>query len=111
LIWTQVHARDRNQIRQGVKAADTLLKLGADEPRQLLYLAAVGEYQLGKFGDARARLKMCLSKDPDAHQAKTLLQAIEDKMTNDTIVAGGVVAAVVGVSAAVASVLLSRGGR
>jgi cytochrome c-type biogenesis protein CcmH/NrfG len=111
LIWTQVHARDKNQIRQGVKAADSLLKLGAEESRQLLYLASVGEYKLGKYGDARARLKMCLSKDPDAHQAKRLLQAIEDAMTNDTIVAGGVVAAVVGVSAAVAGVLLSGGRR
>ena len=102
-----MHSRDRNHNRLGVKAADQLLKLGAEESRQLLYLASVGEYKLGKYTEARARLKVQLGKDPDSHQAKALLKAIEDKMTNDTIVAGGVVTAVVGVSAAIAAALLS----
>jgi hypothetical protein len=94
-------------MRAGIKAADQLLTLKVDETQQLLFLAAVGEYQLGKLADARARLKVAIANNPDFSQGKNLLQAIEDKMTNDTLMAGGVIAAVVGASAVVAGVLLA----
>ena len=97
-------------MRLGVKAADQLLTLKAEETQQLLYLAAVGEYKLGKLTEARARLKAALQEHKDFSQGKNLLKAIDDKMTSDTIVAGGVLAAVVGVSATVAGVLLSGSG-
>ena len=109
LIWTQVHSRDRNQMRLGVKAADQLLTLKAEESQQLLYLAAVGEYKLGKLTEARTRLKAALQGNKDFSQGKNLLKAIDDKLTSDTIVAGGVVAAVVGVSVTLAGVLLAGG--
>jgi catechol-2,3-dioxygenase len=94
----------------GVKAANQLLTLKADETQQLAYLAAVGEYKLGKLLDARTRLQRIVKLNPDFAQAKNLLQAVEDKMTSDTLVAGGVVAGVVGVTAAVVGGLLMSGG-
>ena len=107
LIWTQVHARDQNQVRQGVKAADSLLKLKAEETQQLQYLAAVGEFKLGKYTDARARVRKVLEENPQFGQGKSLLKLIEDKMMQDTAVAGGVIAGVGVVSAAVLGVMLS----
>lgn len=105
-----MHSRDRNQISLGLKAAKQLLTLKVDERQQLQYLAAVAEYKLGKYPEARSRLQQATKENPEFGQGKHLLQAIEDKMTSDTLVAGGVVTAVVGVTAAIAGSLLLSGG-
>ena len=94
----------------GVRAADQLLTLkAADSQQQLQYLAAVGEFNLGRLSDARNRLQQVVKENPNFSQGKNLLKACEDKLTNDTIAAGGVVAGVVGVSAVVATALLAGG--
>lgn len=110
LIWAQVHTNDKRRIREGVKSADRLMQLGVDESRQLTYLAAVGEYKLGKAVEARQRLKTLLETNPEMHQAKTLLDAVDDKLTTDTLVAGGALA-VVGAIAGVAIAALAGGRR
>ena len=106
-----MHSKNRTHVREGVKAADQLITLEAEEMQQLLYLAAVGEYKLGDYMSSRARLQVALKDSPDFAQAKNLLQAIEDKMTSDTLVAGGVLAAIAGVSLAVVAGLAAGGRR
>ena len=109
LIWAQVHCRDRNQVHLGVRAADQLLTLKADKEQELLYLKAVGQYKLGKLSDARSSLQQSLKSNANFTQGKNLLRVVEDKLTNDTLVAGGAIAGVVGISAAVTAVLLAGG--
>lgn len=107
LIWAQVHSADKRHQRDGVKAADQLMQLGVDEKRQLMYLAAVGEYNLGRVVDARQRLKKLLEEQPDFSQASTLLAAVDDKLTTDTLMAGGAIAAVGAVAGIVLGALVS----
>lgn len=107
LIWAQVHSADRRHQRDGVKAADQLMQLGVDETRQLMYLAAVGEYNLGRVVDARQRLQKVLKEQPDFNQASTLLAAVDDKLTTDTLMAGGAIAAVGAVAGVVIGILAS----
>lgn len=60
--------------------------------------------------EARQRLKTLLETNPEMHQAKTLLDAVDDKLTTDTLVAGGALA-VVGAIAGVAIAALAGGRR
>lgn len=105
LIWAQVHSAEKRHQRDGVKAADQMMKLGIDESRQLMYLAAVGEYNLGKVVEARQRLKQLLQEQPDFGQASALLAAVDDKLTTDTLVAGGALATVAAVAGVVVGLL------
>ena len=66
--------------------------------------------RLGKAVEARQRLKSLLETNPEMHQAKTLLDAVDDKLTTDTLVAGGALA-VVGAIAGVAIAALAGGRR
>ena len=72
-----------------------------------MYLAAVGEYNLGRAVDARQRLKSLLQEQPDFSQANTLLTAVDDKLTSDTLMAGGAIAAVGAVAGIVLGALVS----
>lgn len=101
LIWAQVHAKSKVHNREGVRAADQLLQLGAEEEQQLRYLAAVGTYKQGALVATRKRLKEILAKFPHCSQAQTLLDAVDDRLTNETLVAGGALAAVGGIAAVV----------
>lgn len=83
------------------------MQLGVDETRQLMYLAAVGEYNLGRVVDARQRLQKVLKEQPDFNQASTLLAAVDDKLTTDTLMAGGAIAAVGAVAGVVIGILAS----
>lgn len=111
LIWAQVHTTEKRHIRDGVRAADQLMNLGVDEHRQLMYLAAVGEYKLGKAVEARQRLKALIDHHPEFSQAKTLLEAVDDKLTTDTLVAGGALAAAGAVAGLIVAALVSGGRR
>jgi mitochondrial fission 1 protein len=106
-----VHNTEKRHIRDGVRAADQLISLGVDEHRQLGYLAAVGEYKLGKAVEARQRLKTLLEHHPEFGQAKTLLEAVDDKLTTDTLVAGGTLAAAGAIAGLVVAALVSGGRR
>eukprot|EP01025_Chloroclados_australasicus_P016807 TRINITY_DN18595_c0_g1_i1.p2 TRINITY_DN18595_c0_g1~~TRINITY_DN18595_c0_g1_i1.p2 ORF type:complete len:152 (-),score=20.97 TRINITY_DN18595_c0_g1_i1:349-804(-) len=108
LIWAQVHSTDPKHNQDGVKAATQLFKLQPDEERQMLYLAAVGQYNLGQYIDARKHLKQLLETWPDFSQAETLLAAIDESLMNDTLVAGGALAAIGGVAAVVVGALLAK---
>lgn len=90
-----------------MKAADQLMQLGVDEARQLMYLAAVGEYNLGRVVDARQRLQKLLQEQPDFSQAHNLLAAVDDKLTTDTLMAGGAIAAVGAVAGVLIGILAS----
>jgi Fis1 C-terminal tetratricopeptide repeat len=106
-----VHSQNKIHNREGVKAADQLLQLKADEEQQLMYLAAVGTYNLGRMVETRKRLKAVLAKYPEFGQSKTLLEAVEDKLTSDTLLAGGALAAVGGIAAVVVGSILASGSR
>lgn len=72
-----------------------------------MYLAAVGEYKLGQAVDARQRLIKLLKEQPDFSQARSLLEAVDDKLTTDTLMAGGAIAAVGAVAGLVIGALAS----
>ena len=72
-----------------------------------MYLAAVGEYKLGRVVEARQRLKTLLQEQPDFGQARTLIDAVDDKLTTDTLMAGGAIAAVGAVAGIVIGALAS----
>jgi hypothetical protein len=87
------------------------MQLSGNDQRQLQYLAAVGEYKLGHLLDARQRLKMLLTQQPEFSQAKMLLEAVDDKLADDALIIGGAIAAVGGVAALVLGALFAGGRR
>lgn len=61
--------------------------------------------------EARQRLKALLETHPEMHQAQSLLDAVDDKLTTDTLVAGGALAAAGAVAGVLVAALLSGGRR
>lgn len=57
--------------------------------------------------EARQRLKTLLGLHPEMHQAQALLDAVDDKLTTDTLVAGGALAAAGAVAGVLVAALLS----
>jgi hypothetical protein len=57
--------------------------------------------------EARQRLKTLLEMHPEMHQAQALLDAVDDKLTTDTLVAGGALAVVGAVAGIVVAALVS----
>lgn len=82
-----MHCRsDKQQIKLGVKAAeeaceDDALQETSDEfaKLQLLYLCAVGRYNLGELGEARAIVKEVLHNDHQNNDASDLYKLIDKK--------------------------------
>ena len=67
--------------------------------------------RLGRAVEARQRLKTLLESHPEMHQAQSLLDAVDDKLTTDTLVAGGALAAAGAVAGVLVAALLSSGRR
>lgn len=61
--------------------------------------------------EARQRLKTLLEVNPEMHQAQTLLDAVDDKLTTDTLVAGGALAVAGAVAGVIVAALVSGGRR
>ena len=85
-----------------------MLTAEGTERRELLYLRAVGQFRSNRNLDSRKTLKGILVEYPDFRQAESLLESVEHEVVVDGLVGVGAGAAIIGVVAGIAVVLLKK---
>lgn len=99
--WGLIKSANRTDRKKGIEIFAGLYR---DEPsmrREALYYLALGSYKEGEYSNARRYAQTLREKEPHNEQLKALLQAIEDKITQDGLIgigiAGGVLAVGMGI--------------
>lgn len=82
VIWAQVHqTADLKQVKEGIKTADSIRtfedeRFSFPESTYLLYLSAVGKFNLNELGEAKKRAIQVLSIERDHTRAAILMHLI-----------------------------------
>lgn len=104
LSWALVHSPQAAQQLRGIELAEALSHHPGEgvDPRDLLYLVAVGKFRVRHYIEARRTLKGLMEHHPEFRQGEALLEACDKEIMKDGLVGLGAGAAIVSAVAAIA---------